>query len=103
MFLVLQGRRRGESMTAAGIRSFFRKKRRAPQIANAHPNRLRHTFAYNMVKEGVAVVVLQKMLGHARYGTTLQYVSLRAEDVAEQYFKAIAAIEARHPIKEIYS
>ncbi len=101
MFVVLQGPRRGEAMTSSGLRSFFRKKRMRPQIANANPHRLRHTFAYNMVKEGVSIAVLQKMLGHARYATTLQYVALRVEDIADQFFKAIAVIEARHPIQEI--
>jgi integrase/recombinase XerC len=96
MFLVLHGQRRGHAMTAAGLRSFFRKRRRALQMAHAHPHRFRHTFAYNMVKEGVSIVVLQKMLGHARYATTLQYVSLRPTDVREQYLKAIKAIEVRH-------
>ena len=103
MFLVLQGRRRGAPITAAGLRSFFRKKRRALQIANAHPHRLRHTFAYNMVKEGVAIVVLQKMLGHSRYATTLRYIYLRADDIAEQYLKAMSVIEARHPVLDVLS
>lgn len=101
MFLVLQGARRGKAMTAAGLRSFFRKRRRASRVLQAHPHRLRHTFAYSMVKAGVSIAVLQKMLGHSRYATTLQYVSLRAEDVAEQYLKAIKAIEGRLPAQDI--
>lgn len=101
MFLVLQGARRGQAMTAAGLRSFFRKRRRASCVLHAHPHRLRHTFAYSMVKAGVSIAILQKMLGHARYATTLQYVSLRAEDVAEQYLKAMKTIEGRHLAPEI--
>lgn len=100
MFLVLCGASRGEPMTAAGLRSFFRKRRRSSAVFHAHPHRLRHTFAYSMVKAGVSIAVLQKMLGHARYQTTLQYVALGAEDVAEQYFKAIKAIEDRHRAKD---
>lgn len=101
MFLVLQGVRRGEAMTVAGLRSFFRKRRRSSRVYHAHPHRLRHTFAYSMVKAGVSIVVLQKMLGHARYTTTLQYVSLRGEDVAEQYLKAMKTIEGHHIVQDV--
>lgn len=100
MFLVLQGMRRGEVMTPSGLRSFFRKRRRASGVLQAHPHRLRHTFAYSLVKAGVSIAVLQKMLGHSRYATTLQYVSLRAEDVAEQYLKAMKTIEERHLVED---
>jgi site-specific recombinase XerD len=96
LFLVLQNPRRGEPMTAAGLRSFFRKRRRTSRVLKAHPHRLRHTFAYSMVKAGVSIAVLQKMMGHARYTTTLQYVALRAEDVAEQYLDAMKKIENQH-------
>ena len=100
MFLVLLGDRCGEAMTKAGLRSFFRKRRRASQVLHAHPHRLRHTFAYSMVKAGVSIPVLQKMLGHVRYSTTLGYASLRAEDVAEQYLKAMKRIEGQHVLSD---
>ena len=101
VFLVLLGSRRGRAMTAAGLRSFFRKRRRSSRVFHAHPHRLRHTFAYSMVKAGVSIAVLQKMMGHARYATTLQYGALRPEDVAEQYLKAMKTIEARHRLRGI--
>ena len=101
LFLVLHGARRGEAMRASGLRSFFRKRRRASRVLQAHPHRLRHTFAYIMVKAGVSIAVLQKMMGHARYATTLQYVSLRAEDVAEQYLTAMKSIEGQHFVEEL--
>jgi site-specific recombinase XerD len=101
VFLVLLGPRRGRAMTAAGLRSFFRKRRRSSRVFHAHPHRLRHTFAYSMVKAGVSIAVLQKMMGHARYATTLQYGALRPEDVAEQYLKAMKTIEARHHLRGI--
>lgn len=100
MFLVLQGAQRGQPMTAAGLRSFFRKRRRSSQVTHANPHRLRHTFAYSMVKAGVSIAVLQKMLGHARYTTTLRYVCLGAGDVAEQYHQAMDVLEKKRAARD---
>ena len=83
-------------MTAEGLRSLFRRRRRSTRVYHANPHRLRHSFAYSMIKSGVSVIVLQKMLGHSHYATTLRYCSLKAEDIAEQYFAAMKTIEKRH-------
>ena len=96
LFLVLHGEKRGWPMTPAGIRSFFRRNRIASDVRQANAHRLRHSFAYSMICAGVTLPVLQKMMGHARYSTTLKYVSLKPEDVAEQYLKAMEKIQKQY-------
>jgi len=49
-----------------------------------------------MVRSGVSILVLQKMLGHARYETTLRYITLSNQDVTAEYFKALETIEHHH-------
>ena len=100
LFVVLQGKRRGEPMSAAGIRSFFRRNRVTSKVPKANAHRLRHSFAYSMICAGVTLPVLQKMLGHSCYSTTLRYVSLRPEDVAEQYLKAMEKIQKQYAKEE---
>ena len=95
-FVILQGDHRGKPMTVEGLRSLFRRRRRATKVYHANPHRLRHSFAYSMIKSGVSVIVLQKMLGHAHYATTLRYCSLKVEDIAEQYLSAMKTIEKLH-------
>lgn len=96
VFVILQGRRRGSPMTAAGIRSLFRHRRQVALLASAHAHRFRHTFGTDMARAGVRLPVLQKMMGHADAKTTLQYIQLSMADVAAEYLRAITQLDARY-------
>lgn len=96
LFLVLQGRRRGQPMTPAGLRSLFRQRRRRPTLALANAHRFRHTFGTDMARAGVRLPILQRIMGHADMKTTLQYIELSLVDVAEEYQRAINAIQGRY-------
>lgn len=97
IFLVLQGRRRGEPMTRTGLRSLFRHRRRARKLLrNANAHRFRHTFGADMARAGVRLPVLQRLMGHADGLTTLQYINLSMVDIAQEYARAIEVIEKRY-------
>lgn len=53
----------------------------------------RHTFATWMMRNGVPVEHLRKMLGHRRTEQTMRYAKLLPMDVYGQFDKVIAAIE----------
>jgi site-specific recombinase XerD len=96
LFVVLQGHRRGEAMTPAGLRKLFRHRRQIPALANANAHRWRHTFGSDMARSGVRLPILQKMMGHAHAQTTLQYINLSMADIAEEYKRAIEKIKERY-------
>ncbi len=96
LFVVLQGKRRGQPMTPAGLRSLFRHRRRRRVLAIANPHRFRHTFGADMARAGVRLPVLQQMMGHADLKTTLQYVRLSMADVADEFRRALKKIAARY-------
>lgn len=96
LFLVLQGRQRGQPMTSAGLRNLFRHRRRRPSLATANAHRFRHTFGADMARAGVRLPILQRMMGHADLKTTLQYIELSLIDVADEYRRAISTIEGRY-------
>lgn len=96
LFVVLQGPRRGSPMTAAGLRSLFRHRRRDRAIAHAHPHRFRHTFGADMARSGVRLPVLQRLMGHADDTTTLRYIQLSTADIADEYRRAIDKLGARY-------
>ncbi len=96
LFVVLQGRRKGQPMTPAGFRSLFRHRRLSPAIANANPHRMRHTFGTEMARAGVRLPTLQKMMGHAFSTTTLQYINLSMADITDEYHRAIKKIQCRY-------
>jgi site-specific recombinase XerD len=101
LFLVLQGNRTGQPMTACGLRSLLRHRRRCrPAIRNANAHRFRHTFGTDMARAGVRLPVLQKMMGHADSATTLQYVNLSMADIANEYQRAINQIQQRYSLRD---
>jgi site-specific recombinase XerD len=77
-------------MTAAGMRSLFRYHRRISETAIAHPHRLRHTFASDMIRAGISIPALMHLMGHANISTTMIYVQISPRDVFEEYARAVA-------------
>lgn len=96
LFVALQGKNRGKSMTPAGLRSLFRHRRLDPKIAQANPHRFRHTFGADMARAGVRLPVLQKMMGHSDGRMTLQYINLSMADIADEFHRATAQIQKRY-------
>ena len=84
-------------MTAEGILSLFRARRRSKkELKIANPHRFRHTFGADMARPGVRLPVLQRMMGHASGLTTLRYIRLSVDDIADEYNRAMERIERRY-------
>lgn len=90
LFVSLKGRRRGQPMTPAGLRSLFRHHRLRSEVPAANPHRFRHTFGADMVRAGISLPALQHLMGHAQIQTTLLYVQLAPSDVWREYACAVA-------------
>jgi len=84
-------------MTLAGLRSLFRHHRQTTGIKLANPHRFRHTFASDMVRAGVSLPALMKLMGHANIQTTLVYIDVTPLDVYQQYARAVAQVVRRAP------
>ena len=90
LFVSLKGRLRGARMTRAGLRSLFRYHRQTTSINLANPHRFRTTFASDMVRAGMSLPALMKLMGHTNIQTTLLYVSVTPQDVYLEYARAVA-------------
>src|SRR5437899_1865127 len=90
LFVSLKGPARGQRMTPAGLRSLFRYHRRTTGIKLANPHRFRHTFASDMVRAGVSLPALMRLMGHSDIQTTLLYVQVTPQDVYLEYARAAA-------------
>ena len=101
LFVVLKGSARGIRMTPAGLRSLFRHHRNTTGIPLANPHRFRHTFASDMVRAGMSLPALMRLMGHSDIETTLRYVQVSPQDVYLQY--ARAAAQCIHPQPRISS
>jgi site-specific recombinase XerD len=91
LFVSLKGRRRGQPMTPAGLRSLFRHHRWRSEVLAANPHRFRHTFGADMVRAGISLPALQHLMGHSQIHTTMLYVQLAPQDVWREYARAIAS------------
>jgi len=101
LFVSLKGRRRGQPMTPAGLRSLFRHHRRQTQVTQANPHRFRHTFGADMVRAGVSLPALMRLMGHAHIHTTMLYVQLSPQDVWQEFHRAVAARRPLPPPQQL--
>jgi site-specific recombinase XerD len=92
VFVSLKGKARGQAMTPAGLRSLFRHHRTTSGVAQANPHRFRHTFGSDMIRAGVSLPALMRLMGHAHVHTTLLYIQLSPQDVFAEYARAVERI-----------
>lgn len=97
LFVCLKGKARGCAITPAGLRSLFRHHRSTSGVAEANPHRFRHTFGADMIRAGVSLPALQKLMGHAHIHTTLLYIQLTPQDIFAEYARAVAKM-SREPM-----
>jgi integrase/recombinase XerD len=79
-------------MTKAGLRSLFRYHRSQSGVAKANPHRFRHTFGSDMIRAGVSLPALQRLMGHSHIDTTMLYVQLSPADVYQEFVRAVARL-----------
>jgi integrase/recombinase XerD len=58
------------------------------------PHQLRHTYATQLLNAGCKVTSIQKLLGHQRLNSTMTYARVHDQTVAEDYYRAMAQVEA---------
>ena len=92
LFVSMKGPARGQPLTLAGLRSLFRHHRKTTGVSKANPHRFRHTFASDMIRAGVSLPALMRLMGHSQIHTTLIYVQLTPRDVYNEYAKAVTRL-----------
>ena len=86
--------RKGNTMSRNAIYERVRSHaRRAGIEKTLSPHRLRHTFATHLVKEGVDLLTISKLLGHRQLSSTQIYLHLTVEDLREA--------ADRHPVNRL--
>src|SRR5215831_7957392 len=99
LFVSLKGRQRGQPLNTAGLRSLFRHHRMLSKVRQANPHLCRHTFGADMVRAGMSLPALQRLMGHSQIATTMLYVELAPQDVWREYTRAIEkrkALDSSH-------
>jgi len=100
MFVVLKGPRRGQPLSAEGLRRIFRYHRRKSGIKQANPHRFRHSFGANMTRCRVPLLVLARMMGHSSPHTTMRYVEIEDPELRAHYLEALDVLKAQGMLDE---
>ena len=64
---------------------------------NVYPHRLRHTYATELLRFGVSLPGVMKLLGHQTPRMTLRYVEVNQDDLRQSYLRAVAEARKRYP------
>jgi site-specific recombinase XerD len=90
LLCIIDGPTRGRPWSSAGVRVEFRRLAAQAGVRRRFaPHQLRHAHAVELAREGVALNIIQRQLGHANLGTTSIY--LQGIDTEE----IIATVHAR--------
>jgi len=75
-------------MTPGGVQELFKyARKKAGFDFPVHPHTLRHSFATNMMINGIDLYQLSKLMGHSSIQTTSVYLHLNDKHLAEDYKK----------------
>lgn len=69
------------------VRLALKKIEAACGVPNVHPHRFRRTLATELIKKGMPIQEVQKILGHEKIETTMRYVYIDERTVANSYRK----------------
>jgi site-specific recombinase XerD len=95
VFLVLKGTRRGQPLTAAGLVEIIRGARQRGGLVHVTCHELRHTCMTRLREAGMSLEAVQAQAGHRSIESTKVYLHLSSRWLAEEYERAIAAIDAQ--------
>lgn len=76
-------------ITIGGIESRLREMGKNLEIEKIHPHKFRRTLATMAIDKGMPIEQLQKLLGHKRIDTTLQYAMVKQSNVKQAHRKYI--------------
>lgn len=74
---------------------------RAGCLSHVTPHRLRHTFASEMVRLGISLPALMKLLGHTDIRMTLRYVLVTQQDLQREFHQACQNAAHVHAVPKL--
>ena len=94
VFVVLKEPRRGQPLSAYGLDEIVDGARDRAGLAHLTCHQLRHTCLTRLREAGMALEAVQAQAGHLSIESTRIYLHLSNAWLAEEYCRAVAAIEA---------
>jgi integrase len=93
LFVSLKGPRRGHPLSVDGLGEIFSAARERAGLTHGTCHELRHTCFTRLREGGMAIEALQAQAGHRCIASTRIYLHLGIDWLAEEYAKAVAALQ----------
>lgn len=74
-------------MTKSGHEAFFRSLGERTGVKNVFPHRFRHTFATNLIRNGMPIQEVAVLMGHSKIDTTTVYAHTNQDRVKLSYLR----------------
>lgn len=92
----------GRRYTREALRHALRAAEKRARLADhPTPHRLRHTYATELLRAGMRLPVLMKLLGHRDIGMTLRYAALSGVDVERAYAETMDVVKRRYELDSL--
>lgn len=78
-----------ERLNPGGVRCMLKRLENISGVGNIHPHRFRRTMATNLIRHGMPIIEVSKILGHTKLDVTMTYVFTEQQDVKNDYQKYI--------------
>ena len=72
-------------LTTSGIGSLFCRIKKQLNFNKFHPHMLRHTLCSKLHNDGVSILIIQKIMGHANVATTQRYAHFELDNILNAY------------------
>jgi site-specific recombinase XerD len=95
VFLSLKGSHRGQPLSTPGLDEIVRAARKRAGLSHGTCHELRHTCFTRLREAGMAIEAIQAQAGHRSISSTRIYLHLGADWLADEYRRAVEAIEAQ--------
>jgi len=95
LFVSLKGPHRGQPLSTPGLDEIVRAARKRAELSHGTCHELRHTCFTRLREAGMAIEAIQAQAGHRSISSTRVYLHLSVDWLADEYRRAIEAIEAQ--------
>lgn len=79
--------RGAKRLEPGGVRVMLKGIEKKSGVANIHPHRFRRTLATSLIKHGMPIQEVARILGHDKIDTTMQYVYLDDRSVKDSFYR----------------
>lgn len=77
--------RYNQRLTPSGVRAMLKELAAKTNVEHVHPHKFRRTLATNLIRHGMPIQEVSRILGHDKLDTTMKYVVLNDRDVKNSY------------------